>query len=525
MPNAGPRPSSVHPQDLAALAARLGVGVSRPRPSGTEVTEVTEVTGLELDSRLVRPGDLYAALPGARTHGAQFAGQAARLGAAAVLTDPDGAGTAAAQAPDLPQLVVPAPREVLGELAVLVYPRPERTPQTVGITGTNGKTTTAFLLDAVLADVGMATGMIGTVETRIKRQRVPSVRTTPEAPALHALLATMAERGVQVATLEVSSHALALHRVDGLVVDVAGFTNLSHDHLDFHPSMEDYFAAKAQLFTPARSRRAVVCVDDGWGQRLAEQAQVPVTTLSSRPDVPADWQVSCRTQDATGSDAVLRPPDGGPAVPLRCPLPGRFNVTNTALAVVLAVQLGVPLGRATGAVATAPGVPGRMQRVPGPGADGEPVGIVDYAHTPDAVAAAVAALLPAAGRPLVVVLGAGGDRDRDKRPEMGAAGARGDVLVVTDDNPRSEDPARIRSAVLAGAAQAGGARLLEIPARSAAIRRAVQLAWGGGTVLVLGKGHEQGQEVDGVVHPFDDRQVLAAALSAGGTEPDEENAP
>jgi len=361
------------------------------------------------------------------------------------------------------------------------------------------------------------TGLVGTVETRVADEALPSVRTTPEATDLQALLALMVERGVVACSMEVSSHALALHRVDGVVFDVVGFTNLSQDHLDFHPTMADYFAAKADLFTPARARRGVVCVDDEWGRRLAAlaaDAGVPVTTVATlEPAGPADWRVTGRRVAGSGTDFTITGPDGVP-VAARCPLPGDFNVANTAVALLMLVTDGVPAVEAAAWLAEARAVPGRMEPVGGEGAPGEPLAVVDYAHSPDAITAAARALRAGATGPLVVVLGAGGDRDREKRPLMGAAAAAAaDVVVVTDDNPRGEDPAAIRAAVVAGARASGAAaEVVEIGDRAAAIAEGVRRAWGGGTLLVAGKGHETGQEVAGVVHPFDDRAVLARAL-------------
>ena len=486
------------------------------------------VTGVTLSSRTVRPGDLYAALPGARTHGAAYVEQAVAAGAVAVLTDPAGRDLLAgrAGAAGVPVLVVPTPRAVLGGLAAWLYGNPGERLATYGVTGTNGKTTTTFLLDSALRRLGERTGLVGTIEIRVGDERVLSTGTTPEAPDLHALLAVMVEHGVTTMSMEISSHALDQHRVDGLVVDVAGFTNLSQDHLDYHHTMAEYFAAKAQLFTPARARRAVVCVDDDWGRRLAAGATIPVTTLSSRPradhpdDQPADhpaadWQVVARSPGAGGRTLVeVETPAGRLA--LTCPLPGDFNVANVLLAAALLVESGrAGVAEAIAAVEQAGAVPGRMEPVTGAGRPGEPLAVVDYAHTPDAVGAALAAL-SGRGRPLVVVLGAGGDRDADKRPRMGAAAAAAaDVVVVTDDNPRSEDPAAIRAAVLRGAraqARSTGAVVLEVADRRQAVAEGVTRAWQGGVVLVAGKGHEQGQDVGGVVHPFDDRVVVHEAL-------------
>lgn len=505
------------------------------------------VTGVTLDSRAVQPGDLYAALPGFRAHGADFAGEAVARGAVAILTDLAGADRLELAAgadrgsTQLPVVVVDRPRDVLGALAARVYGEPAAALTMLGVTGTNGKTTTAYLIESALRAHGRRTGLIGTVETRIGDERIASERTTPEAPDLHALLGVMRERGIDACVMEVSSHALALHRVDGVVYDVALFTNLSQDHLDFHASMEDYYRAKASLFTPARSVVGVVGVDDEWGRRLARESELPVTTLSTAGG-EADWVAM---PDGSDGAFVLRRHDGR-RMHLVSHLTGTFNVANTALAALALLALGIDHAAVEAAMSVPPDVPGRMQVVsPGAGvgtaAGGGPRCIVDFAHTPDAVEAALAALRPSTRGRLIVVLGAGGDRDRGKRPAMGAAAARrADVVVVTDDNPRSEDPAEIRAAVLAGAREAlasGEATAIELidgGPRAAAIAEAVALATVGGsvgggagtsatgpqpadavdTVVVLGKGHETGQEIDGVRHPFDDRDAVLAALAA-----------
>ncbi|MDN5795241.1 MAG: UDP-N-acetylmuramoyl-L-alanyl-D-glutamate--2,6-diaminopimelate ligase [Intrasporangium sp.] len=508
-------PPPIRPRASGRRLADLSTRVGRANPSADVL-----VTGVTLDSRTVCAGDLYAALPGFNVHGATFAAQAVRSGAVAVLTDPEGA----AQLRDVsvPVLVVDRPRELLGGLAAAVYGDPADEMTMVGITGTNGKTTTAYLLESALRAHGLRTGLIGTVETRIGPERIPSVRTTPESPELHAILAVMRERGVDACVMEVSSHALALHRVDGVVYDLALFTNLSQDHLDFHGSMEQYFAAKAALFTPTRSRRGIVCVDDEWGRRLASAAGVPVTTFSTS-GAPADWSAQ-----ASGDDIVLRSRAQATELHLVSHLPGSFNVANTCLAALALLCLGYGPAEVDRAMAHPPEVPGRMQIVTsGPGT---PRCIVDFAHTPDAVDAALAALRPSTTGRLVAVLGAGGDRDRGKRPDMGAAAARqADVVVVTDDNPRSEDPAAIRAAVRAGADEAvrgGHAAATEVidggtrtDAITGAVADAVQAARESGridTVVVLGKGHESGQEVGGVVRPFDDREAVRLALVRAG---------
>ena len=513
------RPHRSGARTLAALAEMLGL----PAPGGAD--EVV-VDGVTLDSRGVRRGDLYAALPGASAHGADFAADAAAAGASALLTDPGGADRATATG--VPVLVADDPRALLGRAAAWVYGEPGEHLLLLGVTGTNGKTTTTYLLDAALRSLGRTTGLVGTVETRVGDDTVPSVRTTPESPDVHALLAVMRERGVTAASMEVSSHALALHRVDGLVFDVAGFTNLSQDHLDFHDDLDDYFAAKASMFTPGRARQGVVCVDDGWGRRLATSATVPVTTLATRDDVEADWRTRRDGVDARGLTRFTLTGPGGLAVSAVSPLPGDFNVANSGLALVMLATAGLDVATAARGLETAPGVPGRMERISAPGDDGfsdGPLAVVDYAHSPDAVTAALAALRPATPGRLVVVLGAGGDRDPGKREAMGVAAATGaDLVVVTDDNPRSEQPQTIRAAVLTGARSVAGAGLarvdvVEVADRAEAVLAAVRAApVPGDTVLVAGRGHEQGQEVAGGVHPFDDRDVLREALATVARE-------
>ena len=491
------------------------------------------VTGVTLDSRAIRPGDLYAALPGANVHGARFAGAAIGLGAVAVLTDPAGAALLTLNEITVPVLVVPDPRAALGGVAALVYGHAGEAMTMLGITGTNGKTTTAYLLDSALRALGRVTGLIGTVETRIGQERIKSVRTTPESPDLHALFAVMLESGVDTCTMEVSSHALALHRVDGVRYDVVAFTNLSQDHLDFHGSMEQYFLAKASLFTPDRAVRAVVCVDDEWGQRLARESEVPVVTISSRQDVTSDWQIVAAGSDESAFD--LR--GDGRRLSLRSALPGDFNRVNTAVAALMLLGAGHPIDAIASALAADPYVPGRMERVvvadiPHPDRSRMPLAVVDFAHTPDAVAAALKALRQHTAGSLIAVLGAGGDRDRGKRAAMGAAAAaNADLVFVTDDNPRSEDPAAIRAAVMGGATAQDGStpsvpgRVREIGDRAEAIRQSVARAGAGDTIAVLGKGHESGQETAGVVHPFDDRAHLRAALMehASGRGPGQES--
>ena len=480
------------PRVLAELTA------TRPHLRARSDLGGTTVSGCTLDSRAVRSGDLYAALPGARAHGADFAVEAVAAGATAVLTDASGAGRVP---PGTPVLVADDPRAVLGEVARWVHGDPAAGMLVLGVTGTNGKTTTAFLLEAGLRAAGHRTGLLGTVLTRIGDEQVPSVRTTPEAPDLQSLLAVMRERGTTALAMEVSSHALALGRVDGVVFDVAGFTNLSQDHLDFHPTMADYEAAKAALFTAERTRHGVVNVDDAAGRRLVRSATVPLTTYGE----DATW--SAREVDLRPDGSSFRllgeQPDGtGVDVRAGVRLPGAFNVANAVGALAQLVVAGVPVEDAVRGVAECAGVPGRMERVEAPF-----LCLVDYAHTPDAVRLLLDAVRAVTPGRVIVVLGCGGDRDRSKRPLMGAAAAAADVAVLTSDNPRSEDPGVILAEMATGAPGA----VVEAD-RRAAIAYAVSLAGPGDAVVVAGKGHETGQEAGGVVLPFDDRQVLQEVL-------------
>ena len=498
---AATRPARLDATPLADLVSWLS-SVAQGVSTDGDLTGV-ETTGVTLSSQRVRPGDVYAALPGARAHGIDFAADALAAGAVALLTDRDGA----ARAPDAPVIVVEQPRRVLGRFAARVYGDPATSLRMIGVTGTQGKTTTTRLAEGGLQRAGIRAAVIGTVGTRVAGVDLRTSLTTPEAPDLHGLFAMMRERAVAACAMEVSSHALVMGRVDGVVFDVAVFTNLGRDHLDFHDDVEDYFAAKASLFTPERARLGLVNIDDEHGRRLVETATIPVRTFSLQGR-EADWQAVEVVASATGSQFVVLGPDGR-AVEAGVPLPGEFNVANALAAVAACAEAGFDAGRVAAGVAAGEGVPGRLERVD---AGQDFVVVVDYAHKPDAVAAAIGTLRPLTGGRVIVVIGAGGDRDHGKRPIMGEiAGRLADVLVVTDDNPRTEDPAAIRSAILAGTTHAA-AEVLEVGDRRLAIREALRRAAPGDIVLVAGKGHETGQEISGVVHDFDDRQVVREEL-------------
>jgi len=477
----------------------------------------------------VQPGDLYAALPGTRTHGAAYSDQAVAAGAVAILTDPDGRDRAARTG--VPVFVVSNPRERLGDVSCWIYGDPSHRMTVIGVTGTSGKTTTSYLCEAGLRAAGHTTGLVGGVEIKVGDELVKASLTTPEAPDLQALLAVMAERGVTGAAMEVSSHSLALGRVAGTRYTVAVFTNLSQDHLDFHSGFEDYFRAKAKLFTPAYSAVGVVNVADRYGRRLVSEASIPITTFcadaSSGAYAQAEWRAADVRCGADGSTFRVIGP-GGVEADASVTLPGLFNVANALGAIVALVEAGADLADAVSGVASCPGVPGRLQRVPAlltpggatprtPRVSGLPDAFVDYSHKPGAVEAVLGALRPVTSGELIVVLGCGGDRDRGKRPLMGAAAVRlADVAIFTSDNPRSEDPLGILAEMLhgvLGVPQGERARLIIEPDRAAAIDLAAGMAGKGDVLLVAGKGHETGQYIGGAVLPFDDIEVTAAALA------------
>lgn len=486
----------------------LGAQIEAAPVDGADVL----ITGVTLRAQDVQPGDLFAALPGSTTHGARHVGEAIERGAVAVLTDADGVTAMAVCAADVPVLVHPAPRSVLGGLAATVYGRPSDRLTVVGITGTSGKTTTTYLLEAGLRAAGRVAGLVGTIGIRIDGADIPSALTTPEAPALQALFAAMAERGVDTVVMEVSSHALALGRVDGTEFAVGGFTNLSRDHLDFHPTMADYFEAKALLFDPAsalRARRVVVCVDDDAGRAMAARAGDAITV--SVTGQPAHWRALDVTTTGPASQEFTAVDPAGVQHRVGVNLPGNYNIANCLVALAVLDAVGIsPAQAAPGLRETR--VPGRLEQVDR-GQDF--LALVDYAHKPGALRA-VLTTLAQPDRRLAVVFGAGGDRDPGKRAPMGAVAAElADLVVVTDDNPRSEDPATIRREILSGAAQVSTrAELIEIADRRDAIRYAVGWAGPGDVVLIAGKGHETGQRSADEVRPFDDRVELASALEA-----------
>lgn len=450
----------------------------------------------------VEPGDLFLAIPGAHFHGAEFIKNAKAKGAVAVITDATGFN----MDPSLPTLVVDDVRVAGALIASSLYRYPMRDLVSIGITGTNGKTTVSTLLYQIFQAVGRETGLIGTVESRIGVERLSSARTTPEAPELQALAAVMRERHVRNLVMEVSSHALTMGRMKGSHFAFAAFTNLSQDHLDFHKDMESYFQAKASLFTHEYADQSFINIDTPYGLRLAQDTELAVTTIS-RFTPNADWHFTSLNPTSHGTDFSIRGA-GGILIESRTQLHGSYNADNLLLALALAHECGVdPLELA----AIAPhlqGASGRLDEVVlGQGFKA----FVDYAHTPDAVANVLAAVREFTPGRVIAILGCGGERDAAKRPLMGQALMRGsDIAIFTSDNPRSENPSTILKEMTAEIAVQSPAAVIEN--RKEAIEHAVALAERDDTILVLGKGHEQGQEVAGAVHPFDDRLVLATAI-------------
>ena len=481
-----------------------------------------EITGVTLSTGDLHPGDLFVGVKGALKHGAAFAAQAREGGAVALLTDAEGAEVAADAG--LPILVVEQPRLALGEVAAWVYRTREDTPLLFGTTGTNGKTSTSYLLEAVLRQLGLVTGLSSTAERHIGDLTIVSRLTTPEASEMHALLARMRESGVRAVAVEVSAQALTHHRVDGLHFDVAGFTNLSHDHLDDYADMEEYFRAKLPLFDPEYSKRAVVCLDSPYGRRVVEEARVPVTTIAtighaSDEDVAsADWTVEILDATAAYTEFRLTGPEGRSLV-TREPLIGWHMAANAALGIVMLVEAGFEL-EAIGAALDADGgirayLPGRTERVSG---ERGPSVYVDFGHSPDAFENTLAAVRQFTTGRTIMVFGADGDRDATKRHDMARVAAEGsDILIVTDHHPRFEDPASIRKTLLEGAALAENQpEIYEVSPPEAAIVKAVSLAREGDSILWAGPGHQDYRDIRGVRTPYSARDLAREALREAG---------
>jgi UDP-N-acetylmuramoyl-L-alanyl-D-glutamate--2,6-diaminopimelate ligase len=488
------RPYSSFSYSLEEAAVLLSAG----KKNFTDVS-FTGVTHRDSD---VLPGDIFLAFPGAKAHGASFIAKAKSAGAVAVLTDENGS----AFCEGLPTLIVSNVREAGAILASSFYRDPIRDMQSIGITGTNGKTTVTTLLNQIFTAVGRESGLIGTVETRIGAESIKSERTTPEAPELQALAATMRERHMRHLVMEVSSHSLELKRMIGSHFSIVGFTNLSQDHLDFHGDMESYFQVKRKLFTHEYGEIAFINIDGEYGQRLFADCEINTISIS-RYDKKATWHYTQTTNIVGGVEYTIRGRDGI-LIESRTSLFGGFNLDNLLLAVAIAYECGVdPLEIA----AISPqllGAPGRLEPV---SLGQNFAALVDYAHSPDAVTNVLAAAKEFTSGRVIAVLGCGGDRDASKRILMGTALSQGcDIAIYTSDNPRSENPSEILQQMTAGLNIELPSALIED--RATAIEYAVDQAQPGDTVLVLGKGHETGQEIAGVVVDFDDRRHLAQAI-------------
>jgi UDP-N-acetylmuramoyl-L-alanyl-D-glutamate--2,6-diaminopimelate ligase len=464
------------------------------------------VSGVTHSDKAVVAGDLFLALPGANFHGAEFAASAHSAGAVAVLTDKVGREIF----DGLPVLVVANPREVGAQIAASLYRHPMRELHTIGVTGTNGKTTVTTLLAQLFQAAGRDCGLIGTVETRIGKDSFASARTTPEASDLQALAATMRERHMRHLVMEVSSHAIAQSRMKGSHFAIVGFTNLSQDHLDFHGSMDEYFAAKAKLFTFEYADLGFINIDDSYGAKLFNSAEIPVVSIS-RDDTKAQWHYVSYEADSLGNQLSLRG-TGGVLIEAHTVLRGGYNLDNLAMAVAIACESGVDPVDIANIIPSLTGAEGRMENVSlGQGFSA----LVDYAHSPSAVENVLKSAQGFTKGRVIAVLGCGGDRDASKRPLMGKALADGaDVCIFTSDNPRSEDPDKILNQMVEGVSYSDPSKL--IADRRDAIAYAVSLAQSGDCVLILGKGHEKGQEIKGTIHPFDDRLVLAEEIEAKG---------
>jgi UDP-N-acetylmuramoyl-L-alanyl-D-glutamate--2,6-diaminopimelate ligase len=462
------------------------------------------VTGVSIDSHQIEAGDIFVAVAGAKTHGATFAGNAKLNGAIAVLTDEVGA----ALVTDLPVLVVSNPRANAGVISAWLHNEPMRDMFSVAVTGTNGKTTVTTLLHQIAMAAGRQSGLVGTVETRIGDEVVPALRTTPEASELQSLAAVMRERHMRNLFMEVSSHAVSLNRIGGSHFNIAAFTNFSQDHLDFHGDMDAYFTAKAALFSHKYADCAYINIDSAWSKKLMDIQELPVVQIS-RNAKSADWYFE-RIEIGVHSTTIAIRGTGGVLIETTTKLVGDFNLDNLLMAIAISVASGIDPIDIAAVTPKLTGAEGRLEKVD----LGQSFSaLVDYAHSPDSVMRVLAALRESTAGKIIAVLGCGGDRDKSKRPLMGAALIAGsDIAIFTSDNPRSEDPAQIVKEMISG---------LTLPAfasieldRKRAIEIAVAAAEPGDAVVLLGKGHEPGQEIAGVKHNFDDRLVLAAAIEA-----------
>ena len=488
-----------HQKTLGEIAAFLGTTID-------EASSSLLITGMSSNSLAIEDGDIFLAFPGAKTHGSAFLTSAVERGARAVLTDNAGRDLSSRHDSAIPVLVVPNPRSQAGYLVSWFHNSPSSDFYLAGITGTNGKTTTTYLLNQIWQLAHFNSGLIGTVGITIGSDYFPAQHTTPEADALQNILSVMQERHMRAVAMEVSSHALALHRVDGTHFKAVGFTNLTQDHLDFHKTMEDYYQAKRELFTAEFAEHAFINIDDAYGKRLNEEVSIP-SSLTSRTNKEAHWHYESITPQARGFEVSIRG-EGGVLIEGVTHLNGEHNLDNLLLAVAMAVNSGVdPLVIGNGLLRLT-GAPGRLESIE---CGQDFIALVDYAHTPDAVEKVLSSLRNPTIKRVIGVLGCGGDRDASKRPLMGRALYEGcDIAIFTSDNPRSEDPEAILKDMTSSISL--DAKTTVLADRRAAIAHAVSLAQPGDVVIVLGKGHEKGQEIKGEKLPFSDQEELRRAI-------------
>jgi UDP-N-acetylmuramoyl-L-alanyl-D-glutamate--2,6-diaminopimelate ligase len=501
------RPEHQSPVSLASIADEFGLEWATP-------TSEVSVSGISMNTNDLRAGDLFVAMPGLKTHGANFVAAAIEKGAVALVTDV--AGIALLGALNIPTLVLENPRNHLGDLAAYVYGnRAGNMPTLFATTGTNGKTSTSYLLEGILRQLGETTGLTSTAERHIAGEIIVSRLTTPESTEMNALIARMKEKGVSAAVLEVSAQALTQRRVDGLHFDVAAFTNLSHDHLDDYGTMERYFEAKLELFDPARSDKAVISLDSDYGSRAAELVKIPKVTVGSHGQTEVDYLVSIDEENPMFTAFSLTGPEG--KLTSSVPIIGSHMAANAGLAIVMLLQAGFEFERISAAVAggISAYLPGRTERVSG---ESGPNVYVDFGHSPDAFLNTLAAVRKVTTGKVLMLFGADGDRDASKRPDMARVSAEGcDILVITDHHPRFEDPASIRK-TLVNAARASRPELeiYEVSPPEAAIRKAVSLVGEGDAILWAGPGHQDYRDIRGVRTVYSARQEARDALREHG---------
>jgi UDP-N-acetylmuramoyl-L-alanyl-D-glutamate--2,6-diaminopimelate ligase len=502
------RPERVEPISVAFLSSELNLQHVSGKLEGS-------ITGISMNTSDLRPGDLFVAMPGLKTHGAKFAGKALELGAVAIVTD--SAGLPELSEFSAPVLLLESPREHLGTLAAFVYGNtPDVMPKLFGTTGTNGKTSTTYILEAMLRQLGEVTGLTSTAERHIAGKVIVSRLTTPESTEMQSLIACMREQKVTSIAVEVSAQALTQLRVDGLIFDVAGFTNLSHDHLDDYADMDEYLKAKAQLFQPERAHRGVVCVDSNYSDSFLALCSIPTVTVSTDAQKAPDFLVTVTDELPGLTKFVVTLPDQS-VIRSQIPIIGAHMASNAGLAIAMLIQAGFSPERIQAAIEAGVDcyLPGRTELVSKPGA---PAVYVDFGHSPDAFLNTLAAVRKVTAGKVIMVFGADGDRDASKRPAMARVAAeRSDVLVITDHHPRFEDAASIRAELLKAAlASKPSGEIYEVSPPEAAIVKAVSLAKPGDAILWAGPGHQDYRDIRGVRTPYSARALAREALKDAG---------